>query len=416
MKVQTLSLVTILLLMQCPLADARGGGGGGGGGRGGGGGGGGFRGSGGGGGGYRPSSGGGYQTSGTSGFHGGIPSNFRTTGGGYNPSGFEAGAAGGAAPAVNSFNRNEDEGFRNTVREQNKQEVNQTYHWGNSGNGVNQNAGDLGHQINSAASSHPAMQNSAQRALAGDDEFSHLANMVSMANTGHLPGNFTRPYSPSTLAANGRLIRNNFRYNNMFSQNWWNGRRGWWNPDWDYSYWPWAYSGWGLLAPFWGLGLDEIPYCYDFGNAIIYQDGDVYYGTQDAESADLYYQQAQALADTDYSDSLAVSNPSDWKSLGVFSLVQEGQQDTTTVFQLATNRNGDIRGNYYNMLTNETQPVSGHVDKKTMRACWIVGDDRQVVYDTGVGNLLKDQAPMLIHYNASRTEQWTLVRVPAPPA
>jgi hypothetical protein len=81
------------------------------------------------------------------------------------------------------------------------------------------------------------------------------------------------------------------------------------------------------------------------------------------------------------------------------------------MFQLAVNKKGAIKGTYYNALTNETKPVQGAVDKKTMRAAWIVGDNKDVVYDTGVSNLLKPQSPLLLHIGKDKTEQWTLVRL-----
>ena len=42
--------------------------------------------------------------------------------------------------------------------------------------------------------------------------------------------------------------------------------------------------------------------------------------------------------------------------------------------QLAVNKDGVIRGNYYNALSDATVPVYGQVDKKTQRAAWTVGD------------------------------------------
>lgn len=190
---------------------------------------------------------------------------------------------------------------------------------------------------------------------------------------------------------------------------------------------------------------------YDYGDNITYDDnGNVDYGYNAVCSASDYYEQAQTLAGTsnfdsqgNFGDSAAPlsappdpsSTPSaaaaaeeqktqssskgvvssgDWKPFGVYSLVQGGQSNSTTIFQIASNKAGLIRGNYYNLLTNETQPIKGAVDKKIMRACWTVGNDKNVVYDTGVANLLKEQSPILIHFNKDKTEQWSLVRLKNP--
>ena len=87
------------------------------------------------------------------------------------------------------------------------------------------------------------------------------------------------------------------------------------------------------------------------------------------------------------------------------------QADSSIMFQLAVDKKGTIRGNYYNALTQETKPVSGAVDKKNMRAAWTVQGSKGVVYDSGLSNLLHAQSPLLVHYGAAHTEQWNLVRV-----
>ena len=61
-----------------------------------------------------------------------------------------------------------------------------------------------------------------------------------------------------------------------------------------------------------------------------------------------------------------------------------------------------------------TQPIQGSVDGKTQRAAWTIGDNTQVVSETGISNLTEDETEMLIHYGADRTEQWTLVRLEEP--
>jgi hypothetical protein len=45
-----------------------------------------------------------------------------------------------------------------------------------------------------------------------------------------------------------------------------------------------------------------------------------------------------------------------------------------------------------------------------------VGDKKTTVIETGLYNLTKDEAPVLIHFGADRTEQWLLVRLKNPDA
>ena len=82
---------------------------------------------------------------------------------------------------------------------------------------------------------------------------------------------------------------------------------------------------------------------------------------------------------------------------------------------LAVDKAGLLRGTYYNAISDESQHVTGKVDKKTQRAAWTIGDKKQPVYEAGISNLTKDQLTILVHKSAaadeSKPEQMLLVRV-----
>ena len=82
--------------------------------------------------------------------------------------------------------------------------------------------------------------------------------------------------------------------------------------------------------------------------------------------------------------------------------------------QLAVNKEGIIRGNYTDTVTNKTQQIHGSVDKKTQRVAFTVGDNTSTVVDTGIYNLTKDESPCVIHMGKDKTEQWLLVRLQKP--
>jgi uncharacterized protein (TIGR03000 family) len=63
------------------------------------------------------------------------------------------------------------------------------------------------------------------------------------------------------------------------------------------------------------------------------------------------------------------------------------------------------------VLTDTNYEVHGTVDPKTQRAAWTVGNNKTTVYDAGLDNLTKEQAPILIHFGKDRTEEWLLVRI-----
>jgi len=92
-------------------------------------------------------------------------------------------------------------------------------------------------------------------------------------------------------------------------------------------------------------------------------------------------------------------------------LVQGDEKTSNNVFQLAVNKDGVIRGNYYDGLTDATTPVYGSVDKKSQRAAWTIGKKKDRVFEAGIYNLTKGETPVLIHIGTDRTQQMLLVRV-----
>lgn len=183
----------------------------------------------------------------------------------------------------------------------------------------------------------------------------------------------------------------------------------------------WYAAAWGVTAAWraatWGAvastgGYAEEPVSYDYGSSTVYQDDGVYQnGEQIATEAD-YAQQATDIAQT---GKAAEATPDDnWTPLGVFAMVRGEEQTADNLFQLALNKDGILRGNYYNALTDSTAPVYGSVDKKTQRAAWTVGDKQTPVYEAGISNLTTDHTTMMVHYGPDRSQQFTLFRIEQP--
>jgi len=61
-------------------------------------------------------------------------------------------------------------------------------------------------------------------------------------------------------------------------------------------------------------------------------------------------------------------------------------------------------------------PVEGTVDQKSQRAAWRFSDekDEEIVFETGIYNLTKDETKCLVHFGADNTHTWTMIRLPAP--
>jgi hypothetical protein len=140
----------------------------------------------------------------------------------------------------------------------------------------------------------------------------------------------------------------------------------------------------------------------------------VYVNGASVGTQEQYAQEAIAFADT--GKEAEASKEEEWLSLGVFAMIQGQQSDSNDLFQLAVNKAGTIRGNFYNVLTDTTLPVYGAVDKETQRAAWSVGDRKMPVYETGFANLTKSETTMMVHFSKNRSQQWTLIKVEQPAA
>ena len=103
----------------------------------------------------------------------------------------------------------------------------------------------------------------------------------------------------------------------------------------------------------------------------------------------------------------------EWLPLGVFALTNEGVNASSMYLQLALSKDGVIAGTFYNESTGATHPVEGMVDEKTQRAVWKAADgsNANLVMETGVFNLTKDQAPVLVHFGPEQTQTALLVRL-----
>jgi uncharacterized protein (TIGR03000 family) len=242
--------------------------------------------------------------------------------------------------------------------------------------------------------------------LATDFGFGHVAGVRAGGFVG--AGHYTRAWSGGVVAARGVAVRGGFYRYGAFGRGWWGAHPLAWRPyGWGAArYWGW--STWPALSTW--FGWTAPPVYYDYGSSIVYQGDQVYMDDQPGPTAADYYQQAVDLADS-APPPPREEKEEEWRPLGVFALVQGDQTDPTAVFQLAVNKAGIVRGNYSNTHTDTTLPVRGAVDRKTQRVSWIVGDKKSTVYDTGLYNLTKDQAPLLIHLGKERTEQWLLVRI-----
>jgi hypothetical protein len=232
----------------------------------------------------------------------------------------------------------------------------------------------------------------------------------------------------NTLAARGDAVRNNFRASNWYRDRGWYGNHfnRWWPGGWWFAggmmsgllwadLFAWggygAYGGYGGAAVGGGGGstaVATIP--YDYGTTVVYQDDGVYVQGSRVGSATEYAQQAATIASQGGADA-TIAEDDQWRSLGVFAMARSQESEASNFLSLAIDKNGILRGSYYNAVSDENSHVTGKVDKKTQRAAWTIGDKKEPVYEAGISNLTKDQLTILVHKADSKVEQMLLVRV-----
>jgi hypothetical protein len=176
---------------------------------------------------------------------------------------------------------------------------------------------------------------------------------------------------------------------------------------------PYRWATWTLITGWFPWGWSE-PSQYLYGENIYYQDNSVYYGENVAATTEQYAQQAEDLA----SSAPEPADDTQWLPLGVFAVTQDGQASgppPTIFLQLTVNKEGIIAGTVTNTeAPDNVQAIEGMVDKKTQRSAWVIQGKSSPIMETGIANLTKDEAPVLLHFADGQTQQWLLIRLEEP--
>jgi hypothetical protein len=170
----------------------------------------------------------------------------------------------------------------------------------------------------------------------------------------------------------------------------------------------WTTATWATAGSY--CGCEGSGTYYDYEQNVTYEDGNVMYEGEPVATTAEYYEQAETIADAGNQ-----TQDEQWLPLGVFAIIAETDQtQTDKVIQLALNREGVIRGNYQDLLTDQVTPVSGSVDKKTERVALKLQGNDSLVMEIGLYNLTNDEVPALVHVDADRREPRTLIRLKNP--
>ena len=223
-------------------------------------------------------------------------------------------------------------------------------------------------------------------------------------------GNRTTFWSNNYLANRAVGIRGGFLWYHSFNPVWYTAHPGAWlaagwaaNAAWNVATWP-------SLATF--VDISAPPVYLDYGNTIVYQNNNVYVNGTEEGPAEQYNQQAINLASA--GQEAKAPKTDKWQSLGVFSLVQGEEKTSNTMFQLAVDRKGIIRGTYYDALMDTSTEVYGPWTRSRSEPLGPSARIKTPVFETGIYNLTKEETPVLVHFGKTKAQQWLLVRVEKP--
>ncbi|MEX0676226.1 MAG: hypothetical protein WD063_04085 [Pirellulales bacterium] len=124
---------------------------------------------------------------------------------------------------------------------------------------------------------------------------------------------------------------------------------------------------------------------------------------------------AETEGDQAQDDENAVdTSAGDFLPLGVFALAPKSEKDASALVQLAVNKQGELRGNYYDVVTGKDQAVAGKLDKQTQRATFKVFSGGSVSFETTLASLTQSTGSVKLVFDNGPSRQWTLARFDSP--
>ena len=280
-----------------------------------------------------------------------------------------------------------------------------------------QASGAQGAAAGAAAAKHNEPQASgAQGAAAGAAAVKHNEPQASGAQGAAAGAAAVNRNAPAASGAAGATagyaaVRNSFHDPNLYGQKWYGGHQGAWAASGWSAGTAWQPSTWGAVAGLCGYG-NVTPVSYDYGVNVTAQNGIVAVNGQSVGTTAEFSQQAADLAAAGAKAEAAANDK--WLPLGVFAMVRDEHQQPQFILQLAINRQGVLRGNYTDEISDNTMAIHGAADRATQRAAWTIGNNnQQTVMEAGLEDLTESEAPALIHKNG-KTDHWILVRLEQP--
>jgi hypothetical protein len=173
----------------------------------------------------------------------------------------------------------------------------------------------------------------------------------------------------------------------------------------------WAVAGFGTAAAWLGITAAAAN-----GSTVYTSDAtDAAYEGDDMADDNSELTDEQTTADDSASElakrgAAPTGNAADFLSLGVFKLSPQGQPNAWSMINLAVSKSGIVRGTYYDILSDQEQPIQGAIDKATQRVAFTIGTQGTIVFQTLLPDLTRDNGTITLQYNDGTKSQWTLSR------
>ena len=104
-------------------------------------------------------------------------------------------------------------------------------------------------------------------------------------------------------------------------------------------------------------------------------------------------------------------NAGQWMTLGVYSLLTGSGDSGTRMLELAIDKHGHIRGNYFDMITNVTYTLTGRIHEPTHYVQWTLDKNKQFTFYTPLSQLTQPEGIVHVRFPSGQKEQWEIVRM-----
>ena len=216
---------------------------------------------------------------------------------------------------------------------------------------------------------------------------------------GHRPPGYGGIYHKAEFRA---AIPRHFPYHPIYGYPF---SKGWYGHlHWHYTRWPvWTVAATSVAVANWiGIGYAG----YGSAQAIPYY-------PVEAAPAQAYDQQIAAPTEVVATGKATqVADDAEWLNLGTFGLIPNGEKDMAYSVQLATTKDGLVRGLQWDFKANTTAEVQGSIQKDTLRIAWQATTQGSPYFETNLDQLTQEESLVNVYNPATKVLiSWQVIRV-----